>query len=112
MNEAQLNAIVEQVVLRLTNQGGTAKSPSRGPALIGKRPGVFDDLDSAVDAAAKAQQQWSATTLDTRAVVIEAMRQVTRDHVEELARDSKLALARRLVARCASMLDGGRIHAG
>ena len=32
--------------------------------------------------------------------------------VEELARDSKLALARRLVARCASMLDGGRIHAG
>jgi phosphopantothenoylcysteine decarboxylase/phosphopantothenate--cysteine ligase len=37
---------------------------------------------------------------------------VSEQGVEELARDSKLALARRLVARCASMLDGGRIHAG
>ncbi len=37
---------------------------------------------------------------------------VSEQGVEELARDSKLALARRLVARCASMLDGGRTHAG
>lgn len=87
MNEAQLNAIVEQVVQRLTHSGGTAK-PARGPALHGKRPGIFDDLDSAVAAATQAQQEWVAASLETKGQVIEAMRQTTRAHAEELARDA------------------------
>ena len=95
MNETQLNAIVEQVVRRLSSE--LAKAPSmnngrgepteggRSPAFITKRPGIFDDLDSAGAAAQRAQAQWSATPLDTKHKVIRAMRQLTRDLAEDLA---------------------------
>lgn len=92
MNEAQINAIVEQVVRKLSKElgslpGGTsAPAASRAPAIISRRPGVFDDLDSATAAAQRAQEQWVALPVETREKVIEAMRQCTRDHVNELAR--------------------------
>jgi acyl-CoA reductase-like NAD-dependent aldehyde dehydrogenase len=93
MNETQLNAIVEQVVRRLSTELGNTPSmtqspsaaASASPAFITKRPGIFDDLDSAGAAAQRAQQQWSATALDTKHKVIRAMRQTTRDLAEELA---------------------------
>lgn len=93
MNEAQLNAIVEQVVRKLS--GELARTPSMSspgskasvaPAIISRRPGIFDDLDSAAAAATKAQEQWVRTSVETREKVIEAMREVTRRNVEELSR--------------------------
>lgn len=90
MNDAQINAIVEQVVRRLS--GELSKLPSSGPsgarapAIITRRPGVFDDLDSATQAAQRAQEQWVRLDVETREKCIEAMRQCTRDHVNELAR--------------------------
>lgn len=93
MNEAQINAIVEQVVRRLS--GDLAKAPSmtsaaspsrQAPAVVSRRPGIFDDLDSAGAAATRAQQQWVRTSVETREKVIEAMRETTRRHAEELAR--------------------------
>ncbi len=88
MNEAQINAIVEQVVRRLSSDLNRAPAASGGkaPAIITRRPGVFDDLDSAADAAVRSQEQWVALSLETRERVIEAMRQCTRDNVNELAR--------------------------
>ncbi len=89
MNEAQINAIVEQVVRRLS--GELSKLPSisngaaRAPSIINKRPGIFDDLDSAVTAATRAQEQWMRLPVEGREKVIEAMRQCTRDHVNELS---------------------------
>lgn len=88
MNEAQINAIVEQVVRRLS--GELSKLPSsaaggRAPVIISKRPGIFDDLDSATVAAQRAQEQWVRLEVETREKVIEAMRQCTRDHVNELS---------------------------
>lgn len=88
MNEAQINAIVEQVVRRLSGELSklpSSASPARAPAVLTKRPGVFDDLDSATAAAQRAQEQWVRTPVETRERVIEAMRQCTRDHVNELA---------------------------
>jgi len=87
MNETQLNAIVEQVVRRLSTElgktpsmnGRTEPSEGRSPAFITKRPGIFDDLDSAGAAAQRAQAQWSATPLEVKAQVIRSMRQTTRD---------------------------------
>ena len=61
-------------------------SPSRSPAIISKRPGIFDDMDSAVTAATRAQEQWVRSPVETREKVIEAMRQCTRDHVNDLSR--------------------------
>lgn len=87
MNEAQINAIVEQVVRRLSGElSKLPQSPGRAPAVISRRPGVFDDLDSATAAAQRAQEQWVRLPVETREKVIEAMRQCTRDHVDELAR--------------------------
>lgn len=90
MNEAQINSIVEQVVRRLSGElsklPSAASSGSRSPALISKRPGIFDDLDSAVTAATRAQEQFVRLPVETREKVIEAMRQCTRDHVNELSR--------------------------
>lgn len=92
MNESQINAIVEQVVRRLSKElgalpsSGTSASPARAPAIVSRRAGVFDDLDSAGAAAQRAQEQWVALPVETREKVIEAMRQCTRDNVNELAR--------------------------
>jgi acyl-CoA reductase-like NAD-dependent aldehyde dehydrogenase len=90
VNESQINAIVEQVVRRLSKDLGalpsSGGSPARGPAIISKRPGVFDDLDAATAAAQRAQEQWVALPVETRERVIEAMRQCTRDNVNDLAR--------------------------
>lgn len=88
MNEAQINAIVEQVVRRLSGELSklpSAGSPSRSPAIISRRPGIFDDMDSAVAAAQRAQEQWMRLPVEGREKVIEAMRQCTRDHVNELS---------------------------
>jgi acyl-CoA reductase-like NAD-dependent aldehyde dehydrogenase len=91
VNESQINAIVEQVVRRLSAELGAlpssrAPAPARAPAILTKRPGIFDDLDHATAAATRAQEQWVALPIETREKVIEAVRQTARDHVNELAR--------------------------
>src|SRR3954471_14581236 len=94
MNEAQINAIVDQVVRRLSGElsklpssvSGSAPAGARSPAIISKRPGIHDDLDSAVTAATRAQEQWVRLDVETREKVIGAMRQCTRDKVNDLSR--------------------------
>lgn len=71
--------------------GTYAPLPSMGPygkapAVIRGRKGIFDDLDSATEAAKVAFEQWGETPVETRDRVIEAMRQVTRQNAESLAR--------------------------
>ncbi len=90
MNESQIDQIVEQVVRRLSTElGSTPRSPAKAgvaPAILSsRRPGVFDDLDSATAAAQVAQQQWAKTKLEDRARVIEAMRECTRRNNEQIS---------------------------
>ncbi len=91
MNETQINAIVEQVVRRLSSELGalpsnTAVAVPRGvPAFHRGRTGVFDDMDSAVAAARKAFEAWGHTAIETRLKVVEAMREATRRAAAELA---------------------------
>lgn len=62
-------------------------SPSaRAPAFHRSRKGIFDDLDSATQAALAAFETWRDTPIETRDRVIEAMRETTRRNVEELSR--------------------------
>jgi acyl-CoA reductase-like NAD-dependent aldehyde dehydrogenase len=90
MNEAQLNAIVEQVVRRLSPElAKTPSPPSRGsvaPAIISKRPGIFDDFDQAGAAATRAQLEWVRTPVETREKVIEAIRDMSRRVTDEISR--------------------------
>jgi acyl-CoA reductase-like NAD-dependent aldehyde dehydrogenase len=89
MNETQINAIVEQVVRRLSSELGSLPSnqpaAARAPAFHSKRTGVFDDMDSAVAAAHKAYEVWGGTSVETRLKVVAAMRAETTKHVAELA---------------------------
>jgi acyl-CoA reductase-like NAD-dependent aldehyde dehydrogenase len=95
VNEAQLNAVVDQVVRRLSKEldalpsmstGPAERRASSAPALVSRRLGIFDDLDAAAKAAALAQEQWSSLPVETREHAIEAMRQTTRQLAPELAR--------------------------
>lgn len=95
MNETQVNAIVEQVVRKLSKELGSLPSMSasapervatRAPAVHSRRPGIFDDLDQATAAAAAAQEQWIDLSLEVRAVAIEAMRETSRRVAEEISR--------------------------
>ncbi|MBL8934950.1 MAG: aldehyde dehydrogenase EutE [Archangium sp.] len=88
MNESQLNAIVEQVVRKLSSELNKAPSSppkSAAPAVHSKRPGIFDDFDAAGAAATKAQQQWVRTSVETRERVIEAMRETSRRVADEIS---------------------------
>jgi aldehyde dehydrogenase len=87
MNESQINAIVDQVVRRLSTDLNRApiSSGSKGPALMSKRPGVFDDLDSATAAAQSAQIQWISLDVETRMRCIESMRNCARKLSPELS---------------------------
>ena len=92
LNDAQINAIVDQVVRKLSSELGSVPAAVRpeapagkAPAFIKGRPGVFDDLDSATKAARAAFEQWGDTSLETRNKVIEAMRDCTRRNAESLA---------------------------
>ena len=91
MNETQINAIVEQVVRRLSNELGALPSNSAAPraqaapAFHRGRAGVFDDMDAAVAAAGQAFQIWGRTAIETRMKVVDAMREATRRAANELA---------------------------
>ena len=50
------------------------------------RRGIFDGLDSATSSARAAFEQWAETPLETRNIVIEAMRETTRRLAEDLSR--------------------------
>ena len=94
MNDAQIDAIVDAVVRKLagTQLGGSGPSSRPAPAraaapYVGRRrKGVFDDLDGATAAARVAYERLGETPVAVREKVVEAMREVTRRHAEELAR--------------------------
>jgi acyl-CoA reductase-like NAD-dependent aldehyde dehydrogenase len=107
LTESQINAIVDRVVRRLSPELSSApaaqpiSAPITAPSIDGASPvrrtpkptsgapgrqGIFDDLESATQAAVESFERWSESTLERRAVAIEAMREVTRRHADELAR--------------------------
>jgi acyl-CoA reductase-like NAD-dependent aldehyde dehydrogenase len=108
LDERQINAIVEAVVRRVQAGAGAAPpapEPDRSPpraagyvptyrvrkasqVQVAGRRGVFDDLGAAVEAARIAHEALLELTLETRAKVIQAMREATARQVEELARDA------------------------
>jgi aldehyde dehydrogenase len=88
MNEAQINAIVDQVVRRLSpdlSRAPVLSTGSKSAPTVSKRPGVFDDLDAATAAAQTAQVQWIGMSVELRAKVIESMRECARRMSPELA---------------------------
>jgi acyl-CoA reductase-like NAD-dependent aldehyde dehydrogenase len=106
LDESQINTIVDQVVRRLspelqrvpeTEPGSIPISPtlphrtarrstSRASVAAKGERGIFDDLEAAARAAAESFERWSDVALEDRGRAIEAMREVTRRHADELSR--------------------------
>ncbi|HEY3448437.1 MAG TPA: aldehyde dehydrogenase family protein [Myxococcales bacterium] len=107
IDERQINAIVDAVVNRLQRPKPAAAvspaAPARKPVsshdyvpTYGKKSrrdtaghgkkGVFEDMDSAVAAARVAHEALLETSLETRAKMIQAMRETTAQHVNEIAK--------------------------
>jgi acyl-CoA reductase-like NAD-dependent aldehyde dehydrogenase len=109
MDEARIQEIVDRVVAQLGNAGvpetpmeavrnpppGYASSPAPERASVAKRRdvdvprgrrGVFPDVESAVRAARRAFEQNEAAPLEARKRWVQAMRDVARRHVGDLAR--------------------------
>lgn len=82
-----LDAIVSEVISRLGgggSSGSTAGTSSSGSTA--RLPGMFADLDAALEAAAIAQRGWVESTLEQRRDWIEVMRRTARGEAEVVAR--------------------------
>jgi aldehyde dehydrogenase len=83
INNAQLRDLVEQVVRQVVDQlEGTAPAANTGKGDWG----VFDDMNDAVEAAYEAFQSYKTRSTQCKKKITGAVRQMTLDHKEELAR--------------------------
>jgi aldehyde dehydrogenase len=83
VNEDRVRQIVEEVVQRVVQSapaGRAAANPRRSGG------GVFATVDEAVTAADRAQKELLTKSLEERKQIIEAIRQVTRDHADSFSR--------------------------
>jgi acyl-CoA reductase-like NAD-dependent aldehyde dehydrogenase len=94
LDERRIQEIVERVVARLGNVSAPAARPSAAAApapaasnlrIPPGRLGSYDSPDAAVEAARRGFAENEKTSLELRAKMVAAMREVTRKHVRELA---------------------------
>ncbi len=86
ISEAQIRSVVEEVVRTLAPKGQAPAVVSSPPRPAGDGDdGIFERLDSAVDAAGRAQRELEALSLEVRRKIIEAIRQAALDHAKGLA---------------------------
>jgi aldehyde dehydrogenase len=76
-----IQSVVREVLSHMRNGRAT---PSNGHA---QAWGVFEDVDSAVAAAAEAQQQFAARGLEERRKAVDCIRRVCIDRAEQLGRE-------------------------
>lgn len=85
VNEALIRDVVSEVLSRL-GAGPSGSAAGRPAAAGGGADGVFQAVDPAVAAARLAQQRLAAASLETRAAVIECIRQLVVEQAEDLGR--------------------------
>ncbi|HVP58067.1 MAG TPA: aldehyde dehydrogenase, partial [bacterium] len=86
LDERTIGTIVEEVLKKLKTRGISAPVPRAGGASYQRSRGSFGSIGEAIDHAQRAQQELVEVPLETRRRIIEAMRQVACEHVEELSR--------------------------
>ena len=83
VNEDRVRQIVEEVVQRVVQSAPAGRAAASGRRSGG---GVFATVDEAVTAADIAQKELLTKSLEERRQIIEAIRQVTRDHADSFSR--------------------------
>jgi acyl-CoA reductase-like NAD-dependent aldehyde dehydrogenase len=96
LDEQRIAEIVQKVVADLRPQGiqpagqsveaPTAPTPASPIAATGHQDGVYPDIDTAIAAAAAAQQRLADLPLERRGALIASMRQAAGEHAPVLAR--------------------------
>lgn len=91
LTERDIDTLVERVVSRLSpgtkpSCGGCKSHARPGPVVGHGEPGLFTDVDSAMAAAEKAQLELVECGLESRFRMIEAMRQITLEHLDQFSR--------------------------
>ncbi len=86
LDETKVAQIVEQVLARLQTNGAGPGAPAIATGLgeVGRR-GIFPDVDTAMAAAHKAQEQLTTLPLETRDRAVAAMRKACIDRAQELS---------------------------
>lgn len=85
ISEKDIQKLVEQVLVNITNQSSSPGSHSTACACTSLGDGVFQTVDEAVEAAKKAEVEMRNVSLELRKKMIQAMREISRNHAEELA---------------------------
>lgn len=86
LTEEMIRGVVEEVLASM----GRVRSMSisgREPTRLENNWGVFSDVDSAVQAAVKAQQEFARRGIAERAKAVECIRRICRERAEELGRE-------------------------
>ena len=83
LTEAQIAAIVENVINRLATEGTFEKAAEGGTAV---GDGVFSDIESALRGAELAHRELDAQTLDMRRKIIAVLRRTVEENVQTLSR--------------------------
>jgi propionaldehyde dehydrogenase len=94
LTEAQIAAIVENVVNKLGEEGAFEKAAAGG---VAAGDGVFPDVDSALRAAELAHRELDAQTLDKRREIVAVIRRTVEENVQTLAR---MAVDETKLGRC------------
>ncbi len=97
LDEDKITLLVEKVVERLVSPNASRTSPTSAPPTNTSRPqsyrmrvqssdaGIFATVEEAIAAAKKAQSDLRECSLKTRDAMIEAMRQISREYIQDLA---------------------------
>lgn len=85
IDEQRIAAIVRQVVSELKGQAPASNQTAPGRTGAGDW-GLFDDVDTAMEAVAQAADFMASTSLEQREKIVTAIRQTTIEHAEQFAR--------------------------
>ena len=86
ITEQQIRGLIEDVVRQVMAKSGGAGSAAASHA--GGDWGVFDDMNDAVEAAHQAFLEYKTRSIQCKKKFTDAVRQMTYDHKEELARET------------------------
>ena len=95
ITEKDIQKLVEQVLVNIKSNTNTSSSMSQGH-------GIFSTVDEAVNAAKEAELAFRQVSIDLRKKMIQAMRDVSIQHAEELA---KMAVEETGLGRVENKID-------
>lgn len=84
-NTQELESMIRNIIKEVRNSGASEDNSS---ASSDNGNGIFQDVDTAVSAAKKAQAEYAKCSLETREEVVHAIRTKLKPHVEYLAEES------------------------